>query len=191
MSPSSDIVDLLGVLSAMLMRAVDMGHDAVGYTAAKLLDSLMDEAMPTKQMITLPPKGLVAKQSTDALAVEDSLVAEAMRFIAERGHTGIDVDDVAEAVLTTRRTLERKFRSVLDRSIAEEMLRLKIERAKRQLADTETSIKTLALESGLSTASRWARHSPESSAYRPASIVASTVVAEAMITLFFRDSIQG
>jgi hypothetical protein len=28
---------LLGVLSAMLMRAVDMGRDAVGYTAAKLL----------------------------------------------------------------------------------------------------------------------------------------------------------
>ena len=92
---------MLGVLSAMLLRAVDMGHDAVGYTAAKLLDSLMDEAMPTKQMITLPPKGLVAKQSTDALAVEDSLVAEAMRYNSEQSHTGIDV---AEAVVTGRVT---------------------------------------------------------------------------------------
>ncbi len=139
---------MLCLQPAPLLTSVDMGYDAVGYAAAKLLDSLMDGAKPTKQMITLPPKGLVARQSTDALAVEDPLVAKAMRYIAERSHTGIDVDNVAEAVSTTRRTLERKFRSVLDRTIAEEMLRLKIERAKRHLADSDTSIKTLALESG-------------------------------------------
>jgi LacI family transcriptional regulator len=140
MSPSGDTVAILGVLSAIVAE--------VGYVAAKLLDSLMDGAKPTKQMITLPPKGLVARQSTDVLAVDDSLVAEAMRYIAEQGHTGIDVDDVAEAVCTTRRTLERRFRTVLDRTVAEELLRMKIERVKRHLADTDTSIKTLALESG-------------------------------------------
>jgi LacI family transcriptional regulator len=133
---------------APLLTSVDMGYDAVGYAAAKLLDSLMDGAKPTNEMITLPPKGLVARESTDVLAVEDPLIAKAMRYISERSHTGIDVDDVAEAVLTTRRTLERRFRSVLDRSIAEELLRLKIERAKRQLADTNTPVKKLALESG-------------------------------------------
>ena len=133
---------------APLLTSVDMGYDAVGYAAAEHLESLMDGAKPTKNMITLPPKGLVARQSTDVLAVTDPLVAKAMRFIAERGHTGIDVDDVAEAVLTTRRTLERRFRAVIDRTIAEELLRLKIERAKRQLADSEMSIKALALDSG-------------------------------------------
>jgi LacI family transcriptional regulator len=130
------------------LTSVDMGYDRVGYEAAKLLDSLMDGETSSSELITLPPTGLVARQSTDVLAVEDALVAQAMRFIAEQGHTGIDVGDVAEAVFTTRRTLERRFRSVLDRSIAEELTRLKVERVKRQLADTDTSIKTLALHSG-------------------------------------------
>ncbi len=133
---------------APLLTSIDMGYDAVGYAAAEHLESLMNGAKRTNKLITLPPKGLAARESTDVLAVEDAIVAAAMRFIAERGHTGIDVDDVAAAVLTTRRTLERRFRSVIDRTVAEELLRLKIERAKRQLADTEMSIKALALDSG-------------------------------------------
>ncbi len=130
------------------LTSIDMGYDRVGYEAARLLDSMMDGHKPPSQFVTIPPKGLVARQSTDALAVEDPLVAESMRFISERGHTGIDVTAVAKAVHTTRRTLERRFRTVLDRTIAEELTRLKVERVKRQLSDTDTAIKSLASESG-------------------------------------------
>lgn len=139
---------LLCLQPAPLLTSIDLGYDAVGYAAAKHLESLMDGAKRTNKLITLPPKGLVARESTDALAVEDPLVAEAMRFIAERAHTGIDVDDVAEAVLKTRRTLERRFRTAIDRTIAEELVRLKLERVKRQLADTEMTVKDLALDCG-------------------------------------------
>lgn len=130
------------------LTSVDMGYDRVGYEAARLLDSMMDGHKAPNQFITLPPKGLVARQSTDVFAVEDPIVAQALRFMSELGHTGIDVTAVANAVHTTRRTLERRFRAALDRTIAEELTRLKVERVKRQLADTDTAIKSLASQSG-------------------------------------------
>ncbi|MFP6667833.1 MAG: XylR family transcriptional regulator [Pirellulales bacterium] len=130
------------------LTSVDLGYDRVGYEAARLLESLMDGRKPPSKMITLPPKGLIARQSTDVFAVEDPLVVQAMRFMSEKGHTGIDVATVAEAAATTRRTLERRFRAVLGRTIAEELTRLKIERVKRLLVDTDIAIKTLALECG-------------------------------------------
>jgi hypothetical protein len=47
---------------------------------------------------------------------------------------------------------ERRFRAVLGRSIADEIARLRIERAKRLLAESNTSIKRLAAEAGFSDA---------------------------------------
>lgn len=139
------------------LTSIDMAYDRVGYEAARLLDSMMDGHKPLSHFMTVPPRGLVARQSTDAMAVEDPLVAQAMRFISERGHTGIDVAAVAEAVCTTRRTLERRFRAVLDRTIAEELTRQKIECVKRLLTDTDTPIKALALESGFVDAKQLAK----------------------------------
>ncbi|MDA9963094.1 helix-turn-helix transcriptional regulator, partial [Opitutales bacterium] len=71
-----------------------------------------------------------------------------LRFISENGHKKIRVKDVASAVSIARRTLERKFRESLDRSIGEEIARLRIERAKRLLVETEDSFKALAVDLG-------------------------------------------
>lgn len=139
---------LMCLQSTPSLTSIDMGYERVGYEAARLLDSMMDGNKPPSQFMTVPPKGLVARQSTDVLAVDDPLVAQAMRFISEQGHTGIDVEDVANAVCTTRRTLERRFRTVLDRTIGDELSRQKIERVKRLLMDTDTAIKSLASQCG-------------------------------------------
>ncbi len=58
------------------------------------------------------------------------------------------VDSVAHATGVSRRTLERRFRASCDRSIAKEIRRLRILKAKRLLAETEMQIKQVALETG-------------------------------------------
>ena len=56
--------------------------------------------------------------------------------------------DVADAVFTSRRTLERRFRAQFGRSVSAEIRRLRIEQAKRLLADTEEFVKSIALQTG-------------------------------------------
>jgi len=71
-----------------------------------------------------------------------------MRYILEHTHEGIGVLDVVAEVSTTRRTLERRFRDVLDRTVMAEITRTRIERLKRRLAESDTPIKLLAIDSG-------------------------------------------
>ena len=130
------------------LTSVDMGFENIGYRAATLLDGLMNGDTAPKQPEYSPPKGLIPRQSTDSLAANDSIVAQALHFISENGQERIQVKDVATAVATTRRTLERKFRDSLGRSIAEEIARLRIERAKRLMIETKASFKALAVDLG-------------------------------------------
>ena len=62
--------------------------------------------------------------------------------------------DVAKHVHMTCRTLERRFHVLVGRTIAGEIARLRIERVKRQLAESDERIKTLATRLGYSSAKR-------------------------------------
>ena len=130
------------------LSSIDFGFDRIGHSAAKLLDKLMRGAKPPRDPIVCPPAELVLRESSDIYAVDDPVLAEAMRFIAEHVHEPIQVRDVVESVPASRRSLERRFRSHLDRSVADEITRLRLERAKRLLVETYEPLKSLARSCG-------------------------------------------
>jgi len=130
------------------LTSIDVGYERVGFEAARLLDLMMDGEKPLTRCITVPPKELVPRGSTDVYMVSDPLVSQALRFMAEHGHEGIQVPEVAKAVVTARRTLERRFQAALGRPIAEELTRLKVERVKRQLVETDETVGAIARQCG-------------------------------------------
>ena len=136
------------------LTSVEMDYERIGYEAARLLDRLMDGEAPSAEGLSIPPKGLVVRESTDFVAVEDPLVAAALRFIAGKSHQKIGPDEVAAAVSVETRTLQRRFRKYLDRTVASEIRRARIERAKRQLAQGRRSLKEIAREAGFGSTMR-------------------------------------
>ena len=132
------------------LTSVDLGYRQVGYEAATFLDELLSEkyGVREREIRIVEPRALHPRRSTDATTVKDPLVASAMRFILEHTHDPIKVSDVARNAATTRRTLERRFREVLDRTVGQEITRCRIERLKRRLAESNTPIKILAIDSG-------------------------------------------
>ena len=130
------------------LTSIDMGHEQIGYRAARILEQMMNGEQVSMDTILLPPSELIPRQSSDAYAAEDPLVAKAMRYIAENCDNTIKVDDVCKAIATSRRTLERKFRESVDRSIAQEITRLRIESAKRRLVYSDAALKSIAMDSG-------------------------------------------
>ncbi len=138
------------------LTSVEMGYERVGYEAAQLLDRLMDEKATVRRSkskagpkhILVPPQALVVRESTDFFAVDDGLIAAALEFISANSHRPIGPEDVAHAVTTELRTLQRRFRTHLDRSIAAEIRRVRIERAKRELAQTDEPVKAIARNVG-------------------------------------------
>lgn len=132
------------------LTAIDLGYRRVGYEAAAMLDRLLEQGFKehVHEPLLIEPQALHPRSSTDATAVKDPLVATAMRFILEHTHKPILVRDVASSVTTTRRTLERRFRDVLDRTVMQEITRCRIERLKRRLAESDIPIKMLVAGSG-------------------------------------------
>ena len=139
------------------LTSIDMGHDQQGYRAAVLLEGLMNGGQPPSEPEMVLPTELVSRQSTDAYATEDPLVGRALRYLAENSDRMLRVPELAAAMATTRRTLERRFRADLGRSIAEEMTRLRLSRAKRRLVETDVPLKTVALEAGFTTANHFSK----------------------------------
>lgn len=126
------------------MSSIALDHHRHGFEAARLLDQLLTGESAPGEPVLIPPIGVVERQSTDMLAVADPVVASAMRFIRSEHHRSITVDDMAEHVAVSRRSLERRFREALNRSPREELVRFRIERARRLLRQTELSITAIA-----------------------------------------------
>jgi LacI family transcriptional regulator len=85
------------------------------------------------------------------------VVARARRYIWDNSHLPIGVDDVAHSAGMSRRSLERRFRRVLDRSVNDKIIESRIERAKRILRDTDDPIKLVAVDAGFSNSESMAR----------------------------------
>jgi LacI family transcriptional regulator len=136
------------------LTSIDVSHRQIGFTAAKLLDQMMQGKKLKGGETWIAPIGIIARQSTDFFAVDDAMVEAGLRFISANVQRPIQVDDVSKGCFAGRRTLERRFRAVLGRSVADEIIRLRVERAKRELAGTESSVKTIASNTGFRDAKR-------------------------------------
>ncbi|MFK7736126.1 MAG: substrate-binding domain-containing protein [Pirellulaceae bacterium] len=124
--------------------------DAVqtGYQAAALLDRMMsgDHVPPEGHLID--PLGVETRQSTDVLAIEDAEVAVALQFIRENHWRGIDVSDVLKVSMLSRRVLDKRFRVSIGRTPHQEIMRLRLERVKRMLMETDLPLAEIAERCG-------------------------------------------
>jgi len=125
------------------LTSVEVGFERIGFEAAKILDQLMDGKAAPAKPIFLPPQSLIVRESTDFFAVEDELVATALEFISANCHQSIGPDDVARALTVETRTLQRRFRKHLNRPIATEIRRVRLERAKRELVQSDRSVREI------------------------------------------------
>jgi LacI family transcriptional regulator len=140
--------ELLCDLSSPPLTSVIPNAVRTGYEAAALLDRLMAGKPVAPEPHLIEPLGIAVRQSTDVLAMEDRDVAAAVRFIREHACDRINVADVLKAVPLSRRVLESRFRARLGRTPHDEILRLKLERVKQLLLETELSIAAIAERAG-------------------------------------------
>ena len=140
---------------AVPLSSVDHDLEKNGYEGAALLNRLMagskegrgnrEEGTGMKIDIKLiPPRGIVIRKSTDTLAADDPLLSAALREIARRIPTSFGVAEVAEALKVPRTRLDRLFAEKFSRSVGREIVRQRIERAKKLLTSTDKPMKEIA-----------------------------------------------
>ena len=135
-------------------------HDLEGmaYEAAALLDHLMNGGSPPEIPKRIAPKGVVTRKSTEVLAVDNPDVASALGYIQDNFPRGnLSVDDVVAHGRVPRRSLERAFRDELQRTILNEILRVRVNHAQKLLETTPHSVTDIAIRSGFASLNHFYR----------------------------------
>ncbi|MEM9366462.1 MAG: DNA-binding transcriptional regulator [Planctomycetota bacterium] len=136
--------DAICPLSDPPLSSVRPNAEQIGYRASELLDLMMDGDRVEKDIEFVPPTGVVQRLSTQVIAVEDREVARVCGFIRQHACDGIDVQDVADFTTLSRRQLERRFRSELNRTPYEEIIAVQMEAAKRLLRESDLTLEQIA-----------------------------------------------
>jgi len=133
------------------LSSIDLDSFNVGYIAAERLAQKMNGITPTEPTELVPPLGIVARRSTDIIACHDRRIAAAVRFIRTNATTKINVDDIARFVDMPRRTLLRHFQTLLGHSVEWEIMKARMDRAKRLLVETDFTLSAIAIKVGYAT----------------------------------------
>ena len=109
--------ELVCQLASPPLSSISGGGEQTGYAAAAMLDRCMQGHPPPTEPVLLPPAALITRQSSDILTVRDADVQTVVRFIRDHATTPLAVDDVLGELHISRRSIERKFRSLLGRTL--------------------------------------------------------------------------
>jgi LacI family transcriptional regulator len=115
-----------------------------GFRAASLLNDMLAGRKIDKYDQRVEPLGVVARHSTDILAIDDEKIAAAVNFIRQNACGGLTADQVADHAHISRSLLEKKFRHYIGRSPQSEIRRMQIGKISQLLVDTDFPLKRIA-----------------------------------------------
>ncbi|HEX4350205.1 MAG TPA: XylR family transcriptional regulator, partial [Verrucomicrobiae bacterium] len=130
------------------LTSVALNTLQIGYEATVLLERMMNGGKSPEKPVRLPPLGIVTRRSSDVLAMSDRQLAAGTRFMREHAFQAININEVAKAAGMSRRVFERRFVAQVGRAPKAEVLRLRLERVKDLLADTDWTLAQIAERTG-------------------------------------------
>lgn len=140
------------------LSSIDVNNALTGYKAAELLDLRMKKKKTSSLIpILIPPAYVVERQSTDMVAIDDDDTTEALVLIRKYATEGITIAEVARRVGLSQSTLTRRFHRYFGYSPEQELVRCKIDYAKRCLRETTLPTYTVGKKAGFTPPEYFAR----------------------------------
>jgi LacI family transcriptional regulator len=125
------------------LSSIDTPGDQVGFRAMQMLvDKINGRPIPDR--VQIEPRTIHTRDSTTQMSARRPDVMQANRIMSDRACEGLTVDKMIEELAVSRSTLYRECLNLLGRTPAEEISRIRLERAKEMLADSQTAITEIA-----------------------------------------------
>jgi LacI family transcriptional regulator len=148
--------ELVCGLSYPMLSSVAIPWDTIGALVGESMQHLLAKKKAAPEPILVAPSGVVLRHSANHLAVDDLQLRRAMSFFSDRLQDSISVGQMCDELRMARRTLERKFKEFYRCTPWEMLCRLRVARAKQQLAQTNHPISRIAELCGFNDAERMA-----------------------------------
>lgn len=146
----SDICDL----TIPSMSSIEPDTHQIGFLGATYLAELIaGEKISRKTFIQ--PKGVVVRASSDMVPIADREIAGILNFIERRACDGLTVAMICEEFRLSRSSLERRLQKAIGRNAKAEIDRVRIERAKLMLRETDRKVLAIANHVAYSSAAKF------------------------------------
>jgi len=135
------------------LSSIPQPLEACGFRAAELLQKLLDIRAAGKEAPVIcefiAPGEVVERQSTSLRAIADPAIAKAAKYLHDQVLEGGSIDQAVRVAGVNRRALERGFQRHLGVSPGQYMNEVKIDHAKRLLAETDLRMSEVAEACGM------------------------------------------
>lgn len=149
--------ELVCGLTHPMLSSVSIPWGALGEVVGEAMQRLTaGETLDMEKARLIPPGGVEMRHSANHFAVDDPLLRRAMSFLSERVQDSISVGKMCSELRVARRTLERKFNEHYRCTPWEMICQLRVNRAKRLLAETNYPVSLIADLSGFNDPERMA-----------------------------------
>ncbi|TWF39984.1 AraC family transcriptional regulator [Chitinophaga polysaccharea] len=143
----ADNDEMICEISSPTLSSIDHNARLAGTQAAMALSRWIEFKERPPGIIGMKPTAVIARNSTNAMAVNDEQVRVALHYIANAAPVkDITVLDVVKATTLSRRALEKRFHLLLQSSILEEIKKVRVERIKYLLEHSRFTVQQIACE---------------------------------------------
>lgn len=129
-----DNAEVFCELARPSLTSIPCDCEKIGAEAAGLLARTL-AGEPAQRHSVVSPWPVVTRDSTDVMIGDDRLLREVKKYIRANIDRGINVADVVAAFPLSRRTLEMRFNRSGDRTLHDEILSARLEKACRLLEE--------------------------------------------------------
>ena len=142
-------IELACECSHVPITSIDQQESEAAWQTASLLDRLLKGCRAPKKPIVIPPKGVIRRQSTDALVISDPRLQLVVTYL--QGHLAnmFSLIQISEHAGISLRLLHELFLKELHTTPAKFLLRLRLECACRLLRESDVLISSIATRCGL------------------------------------------
>ena len=135
------------------ISAILHDNEGIARKATALLERMMDGRAAHDTFISVPPLGIAVRRSTDAVAADDPTLRSALLFIAGNISRPFGPSQVADKLNIPLERLNAIAQRELGRSMLDEIVRLRVEEAKRLMIGSDTKLSAVARLTGFCNAS--------------------------------------
>ena len=149
--------ELYCAISDPPISSIELNEEQGGYLICSLLHQQILTGSNEPFTVTISPKCIIERQSTDRHNIRDSYVAEVVRYLSDHYREDLDVEGICAQVPLSKRAIELRFRKVMGTTIYQYLTQLRLEHFTRLLLTTDRAMLDMAMEAGFQDGSNIAR----------------------------------
>ena len=137
-------------ISPVSLSTIDNNKPAISYTAAEMLQQLMEKRQLKEKRRYIPPLRVIERQSTDIAQGGSNLFKKAIDYITDHFSEPISAEDITIELNVSRSVLYKLFKEKANTSVAREISRIRFEQAKQLRKEKHLPLSSIAEKCGFS-----------------------------------------